>query len=83
MGQSNEIFDLQFFSSIEPHWIKIFSFLVSFSPIYLYFSIESPCSMILCGESEKFEYLGENETKSENILNHWSVVGSNDEKSWG
>ena len=32
-----------------------------------------------------FEYLGENETKFENILTHWSVVqaGSNDEKNWG
>ena len=32
-----------------------------------------------------FENLGENETKFENILTHWSVVqaGSNDEKNWG
>ena len=30
------------------------------------------------------EYLGENETKFENILTHWSVVqpDSNDEKNW-
>ena len=43
--QSNEIFDLQFFSSSEPasatgHWVKIFSNLVSFSPKYSYFSVE-------------------------------------------
>ena len=32
-------------------------------------------SMILCGDSEKFEYLSENETKHENIVTHWSVAG--------
>ena len=33
----------------------------------------------------KYEYLGENETKNENILTHWSVAQacSNDEKNWG
>ena len=33
----------------------------------------------------KFEYLGENEAKFENILTHWSVTqaGSNDEKKLG
>ena len=32
-----------------------------------------------------FEYLGENETKNETILTHWSVgqAGSNDEINWG
>ena len=31
------------------------------------------------------QYLGENETKNETILTHWSVAqgGSNDEKNWG
>ena len=42
-GQSNEIFDLLFFSSFKPvwptdQWVKIFSFQVSFSPKYSYFS---------------------------------------------
>ena len=50
-GQSNEIFDLQFFSSIEPawytdQWFKIFSILVKFSPSYSNF-YESPRGMIL------------------------------------
>ena len=38
--------------------------------------------MILRGDSDKYEYLGENETKFETILTHWSVVkaGSNNEK---
>ena len=33
----------------------------------------------------KYEYLGENETKFENILTHWSVAqaSSNYEKNWG
>ena len=33
----------------------------------------------------KYKYLGENETKNETILTHWSVgqAGSNDEKNWG
>ena len=44
-GQSNEIFDSQFFSSLEPawatdQWVKIFLNLVSFLPRYSYFSIE-------------------------------------------
>ena len=41
--------------------------------------------MILRGTSEKLEYLGENETKNENILTHWSKAqaGSNDDKNWG
>ena len=52
-GQSNEIFDLQFFFIIRTglsHWPigKIFSFLVSFSSIYSYFS-RAPRSMILRG----------------------------------
>ena len=38
----------------------------------------TPRSIILRGTSEKYEYLGENETKKENILTHWS----DDEKSW-
>ena len=35
--------------------------------------------------SEKFEYLGENETKNETLSTHWSVAqaGSNEEKNWG
>ena len=43
-----------------------------------------PRSMILRGTSKKFEYLGENETKNETILTHWSVAqaGSNYEKNW-
>ena len=42
-------------------------------------------SMILGGDSKKLEYLGENETKNEIILTHWSVpqASSNDEKNWG
>ena len=38
--------------------------------------------MILRGDSDKYEYLGENETKFETILTHWSIdkAGSNDEK---
>ena len=42
-------------------------------------------SIILRGTSVKYEYLGENETKNENILTHWSVdqAGSNDEKNLG
>ena len=45
----------------------------------------TPRSMILPGTSDKYEYLGENETKNENILTHWSVAqaGSNDEKTGG
>ena len=31
-------------------------------------------SMILCGASKKFECLGENKTKNEAILTHWSLV---------
>ena len=36
----------------------------------------------LHGDSEKFEYLTENQIKLENILAHWSVTqaGLNDEK---
>ena len=42
-------------------------------------------SMILSEDSEKLEYLSKNETKNENILNHWSVAqaGSNGEKTRG
>ena len=44
-GQSNEIFDLLFFSSFQPawatdQWVKIFSYLVSFSPKYSNFNCE-------------------------------------------
>ena len=41
--------------------------------------------MIPRGDSEKYKYLGENETKNENILTRWSVAqaSSNDEKNWG
>ena len=44
-GQSNEIFDPQFFASFEPAWAtdqwdKIVWWLCSFSPIYSNFSIE-------------------------------------------
>ena len=44
-GQSNEIFDLLFFSSFQPawatdQWVKIFSYLVSFSPRYSNFNCE-------------------------------------------
>ena len=37
-------------------------------------------SMIMHGTSKQFEYFGENETKNETILTHWSVAqaGSND-----
>ena len=69
-GQSNEIFDPQFLSSFEPawafdQWVKIFSFLVSFSPRYSSFS-EVPRSIILrrvkfcvvsyCAESSSAQY---------------------------
>ena len=39
-------------------------------------------SIILRGDSEKYEYLSENETIFETILTYWSVAqaGSNDEK---
>ena len=52
-GQSNQIFDHQFFSSFEPAWatdqcVKIVWFLVSLSPRYSYFSGVPP-SMILHG----------------------------------
>ena len=52
-GQSNEIFDTQFFSSFEPawatdQWVKIVLFLVSFSPRYSNF-YEAPRSIILRG----------------------------------
>ena len=42
-------------------------------------------SIILRGTQEKYEYLGENETKNQTVLTHWSVAqaGSNDEKNWG
>ena len=48
----------------------------------------TPYSMILRGVSFfilNFEYLGENLTKFENILTHWSVAqtSSNDEKKLG
>ena len=45
----------------------------------------TPCSIILGGTPEKYEYLGESETKNQTILTHWSVAqaGSNDEKNWG
>ena len=51
-GQSNEIFDLNFFSSFEPacatdQWVKTFSILVKFSLSYLNF-YESPWGFILC-----------------------------------
>ena len=42
-----------------------------------------------CKESvfsiQNYEYLGENETKNENVLTHWSVAqaGSNDNKTGG
>ena len=41
--------------------------------------------MILRGDSDKYEYLGENETKFETILTHWSVVkaGSKMKKTRG
>ena len=42
-------------------------------------------SIILCGTSEKYEYLGKNNNKNENILTYWSVAqaGWNDEKTGG
>ena len=45
----------------------------------------TPGSMILCGTSKKYEYLGENVTKFENILTHRSVAqaGSTDAKNRG
>ena len=83
--QSNEIFDPQFFSSLE--LVKIFSNLVLFLPIYSKFSIEKTDSVQYhtARNSGKYEYLGENETKNETILTHWSVAQacSNDEKNWG
>ena len=72
-GQSNEIFDLLFFSSFQPawatdQWVKIFSYLVLFSPRYSNFNCEktdSPGydtrgrltlrSIIPRGVSEKFK----------------------------
>ena len=41
--------------------------------------------MIPWEDSEKYEYLGENETKIANVLTCWSVAqaGSNDEKKGG
>ena len=50
----------------------------------LKFGCLTPRSIILRGDSEKFEYLSEDETKKENILTHWSVAqaGSNDETSY-
>ena len=50
-GQSNEIFDLQFFSSFEPawatdQWVKIFLILIKFSLSYSSF-YESPQGIIL------------------------------------
>ena len=55
-GQSNEIFDLQFFSPFEPawstdQWVKIFLIVVWFSLTYSNFSIEktdSPGSKKKC-----------------------------------
>ena len=45
----------------------------------------TPCSMILRGDLEKYEYLGENETKNKIILTHWTMAqaGLNDEKTGG
>ena len=37
--------------------------------------------MILRGDPEKFEYLGENETRIEVILTHWSVKKTGGRKS--
>ena len=39
--------------------------------------------MILRGDSEKYKYLSENETKFEAILTHWSLAqaGSSNEKN--
>ena len=53
-GQSNEILYPQFFSSFEQacatdQWVKMFSFLVSFSPRYSYFNVEK-----LCGVKKNF-----------------------------
>ena len=52
-GQSNEIFDLWFFSSLKPVWatdqqVKIFSILVKNSPSYTNFKLENltPWGMI-------------------------------------
>ena len=53
-----------------------------------------PCAVWYCAELDsaqydtarkKYEFLGENETKNETILTHWSVgqAGSNDEQNWG
>ena len=45
----------------------------------------TPLSIILRGTREKYEYLGEIETKKDTILTRWSVAqaSSNDEKNWG
>ena len=62
------------FNSAKMFWAKNFFWLSA-----VWYCAESVFSML------NFEYLGENETKLENILTHWSVVqaGSNDEKNWG
>ena len=45
----------------------------------------TPHSMILRGDSKKFEFISEIETKNETNLTHWPVAqaGANDEKNWG
>ena len=74
---------------------KLLNFLNSFyfSAFSFYFTRvldphpNKPRSMILRGDSEKFEYLSENGTKIENILTIWSVAQagstSNNEKTGG
>ena len=63
------------------------------SPLWVYHpclkriqkSYMTPSSMILRGDSKKFEYVSENETKNLTILTHCSVAqaGSNDKtKTW-
>ena len=55
-----------------------FSFLHQCSRINFFYCAQSVFSIL------KFEYLGKNKTKNENILTHWSAAqaGSNDEKNW-
>ena len=45
----------------------------------------TPHSMILRGDSKKFEFISENETKNETNLTHWQLAqaSSNDEKNQG
>ena len=80
-GQSNEIFEPQFFSSFEPAWatdqcIKIVSFLVSFSPRYSNF-YETTRSIILRGVMCLWEsyLIGHSKKKTSSFFNHSNKPG--------